>query len=243
MLADKATRSTGELADYADRLLVVRGINLPYSSTGCSHSAADAQILTAAKITAGSTNCRRWGSRSTPPSRRPRTRPGATRWCFTRGCFRPVGPASTFPGTSRTSPRNSRACTSTRHTRRIRRSSAPSATGRPAARPKSRPKCCVRIRSKSINDILRPQMQALLGADRSQQQRPRPARSTLHGDPRPRGEDPDHATVTIPEADVATMRQIDPRPYDQALRDAERQAVHAADGVLGGGRLQPRVRC
>ena len=57
MTADKATRSTGELADYAEQLLIVRGINLPYSSNGCSHSAADAQILTAAQITAGSTNC------------------------------------------------------------------------------------------------------------------------------------------------------------------------------------------
>jgi len=48
MLADKATRSTGELSDYAEKLLIVRGVNLPYSSTGCSHSAADAQILTSA---------------------------------------------------------------------------------------------------------------------------------------------------------------------------------------------------
>jgi hypothetical protein len=38
LLADKATRTMGELADYAERLLVVRGVNLPYSSTGCSHS-------------------------------------------------------------------------------------------------------------------------------------------------------------------------------------------------------------
>jgi len=61
MTADKATRSTGELADYAEQLLIVRGINLPYSSNGCSHSAADAQILTSAKITAGSTNCKSMG--------------------------------------------------------------------------------------------------------------------------------------------------------------------------------------
>src|ERR1043165_7712262 len=40
MTADKATRSTGELADYAEKLLIVRGVNLPYNSTGCSHSAA-----------------------------------------------------------------------------------------------------------------------------------------------------------------------------------------------------------
>src|SRR3954463_3100300 len=37
MLADKATRSSGELADYAEKLLIVRGVNLPYNSTGCSH--------------------------------------------------------------------------------------------------------------------------------------------------------------------------------------------------------------
>src|SRR3569833_2529033 len=61
MTADKATRSTGELSDYAEKLHIVRGINLPYSSNGCSHSAADAQILTAAKITTGSTNCKAMG--------------------------------------------------------------------------------------------------------------------------------------------------------------------------------------
>src|SRR6185369_15498031 len=33
MLADKTTRSIGELSDYAEKLLVVRGINLPYNST------------------------------------------------------------------------------------------------------------------------------------------------------------------------------------------------------------------
>src|SRR3954471_21593033 len=61
MTADKATRATGELADYAEKMLIVRGINLPYSSNGCSHSAADAQILTSAKITTGSTNCKAMG--------------------------------------------------------------------------------------------------------------------------------------------------------------------------------------
>src|ERR1041384_5375336 len=34
MTADKATRSTGELADYAEQLLIVRGVHLPYSSHG-----------------------------------------------------------------------------------------------------------------------------------------------------------------------------------------------------------------
>jgi len=34
MTADKATRSTGELASYADKLLIVRGINLPFELNG-----------------------------------------------------------------------------------------------------------------------------------------------------------------------------------------------------------------
>src|SRR5687767_2748417 len=34
LLADKPTRAMGELSDYADRLLAIRGINLPYASTG-----------------------------------------------------------------------------------------------------------------------------------------------------------------------------------------------------------------
>ena len=38
-------------------------------------------------------------------------------------------------------------------------------------------------RSKSINDILRPQIQALLDPDRPQPERPRPARSAPDGDP------------------------------------------------------------
>src|SRR4029077_1110185 len=73
-------------------------------------------------------------------------------------------------------------------------------------------------RSKSINDILRPQIQALLA---------RPELSTS-----------DHArldqhltairdievkisttTITIPDADVATMKTNEPKPYDQATRD------------------------
>ena len=66
LLADKTTRSIGELADYADKLLIVRGVNLPYNSTGCSHSAADAQLLTARRSRRRAPTARPWGSPSTP---------------------------------------------------------------------------------------------------------------------------------------------------------------------------------
>ena len=47
MAADLAAkRSTGELAEHADRLLIVKGIKLPFRSSGDSHNSADCQILT-----------------------------------------------------------------------------------------------------------------------------------------------------------------------------------------------------
>jgi Protein of unknown function (DUF1552) len=56
MLADKATRATGELSDYADRLLIVRGVGHGAGSAGCNHAAACAQILTGTKALSGSSN-------------------------------------------------------------------------------------------------------------------------------------------------------------------------------------------
>ena len=47
LLADLAAkRSTGELAEHASRLLILRGIKLPFRSSGDSHNSADCQILT-----------------------------------------------------------------------------------------------------------------------------------------------------------------------------------------------------
>ena len=73
-------------------------------------------------------------------------------------------------------------------------------------------------RSKSINDILRPQIQALL------------ARTDLSESDHNRLDQHLTAirdievtiattTFTIPDADVATMKSIDPKPYDQATHD------------------------
>ncbi|MDP8998906.1 MAG: DUF1552 domain-containing protein [Myxococcota bacterium] len=42
-------RETGALSAYANRLLIVRGINHPFSAAGCGHAGADAQLLTGAR--------------------------------------------------------------------------------------------------------------------------------------------------------------------------------------------------
>lgn len=46
-------RATGILADYASRLLIVRGINYPYGSSGCGHAQGLVQCLTASKPSGG----------------------------------------------------------------------------------------------------------------------------------------------------------------------------------------------
>ncbi len=42
-------RATSELADYADKLLMIRNIRLPFGADGCAHSSSGNQLLTAAK--------------------------------------------------------------------------------------------------------------------------------------------------------------------------------------------------
>jgi len=47
------SRTLGLLADYAPRLLLVRGVDQPYGSAGCDHQSGDNMCLTAAKISGG----------------------------------------------------------------------------------------------------------------------------------------------------------------------------------------------
>lgn len=49
-------KAVGILADYADRLLMVRGVNYPGRASGCSHADGLAKCLTAADTTGGGAN-------------------------------------------------------------------------------------------------------------------------------------------------------------------------------------------
>src|SRR3954466_3013825 len=98
MTADKATRSTGELADYADKLLIVKVMILPFSSNGCSHSAADAQILTAAKITTGSSNCKAMGISIDTALAKAKNPAGRDPLVCHAGMFSPGGTGFDIPG-------------------------------------------------------------------------------------------------------------------------------------------------
>jgi hypothetical protein len=47
---DQNRRTVGMFADYASRLLVVRGVDQPYGSAGCDHQSGDNMCLTSARI-------------------------------------------------------------------------------------------------------------------------------------------------------------------------------------------------
>jgi hypothetical protein len=218
MLADKATRSTGELSDYAEQLLIVRGINLPYNSTGCSHSAADAQILTAAKITSGSTNCKAMGISVDTAIAKAKNPPGRDPLVLHAGMFSPGGTGFDIPGyVSYVTPQQPRVYIDSPY-KAYQAIIGVVGTGTTSTGTEAQAEMQRAARSKSINDILRPQMQALL------------ARTDLSKSDRARLDQ--HFTAirdievkisttsfTIPDADVTAMKQNDAKPYDQATRD------------------------
>jgi hypothetical protein len=49
-LASQSDRAVSVLSDYADKLLVVRGVNFAFPGNGCGHSGGGNQCLTAAKV-------------------------------------------------------------------------------------------------------------------------------------------------------------------------------------------------
>lgn len=218
MTSDKATRSTGELADYAEKLLIVRGINLPYSSNGCSHSAADAQILTASKITTGSTNCKAMGISVDTAIAKAKNPAGRDPLVMHAGMFSPGGTGFDIPGyVSYVTPQQPRVYIDSPY-KAYQAIIGAVGNGSTMTSAETQAQMQRAARSKSINDMLRPQIQALL------------SRSDLSAGDRTRLDQHLTAirdievkmvstTLTIPDADVSTMKTIDPKPYDQSTRD------------------------
>jgi Protein of unknown function (DUF1552) len=225
MLEDKATRATGELADYAEQLLIVRGVNLPYNSTGCSHSAADAQILTSAKITAGSTDAVATGLSVDTAIAKAKNPPGRDPLVLHAGMFSPGGTGFDIPGyVSYVAPNQPRTYIDSPYkayqaiTSVVGTTADPNVADSEVQRLRS-------LRSQSINDLLRPQIQELLGrtdlsvGDRNRLDQHLTAIRDL---------EVDIATTmfSIPDADISRMQTIDPKPYDQATRE-DRIRLHS----------------
>src|SRR3569832_2325078 len=218
MTADKATRSTGELADYAEQLPIVRGINLPYSSNGCSHSAADAQILTAAKITTGSTNCKAMGISVDTAIAQAKNPPGRDPLVMHAGMFSPGGTGFDIPGyVSYVTPQQPRVYIDSPYKAYL---AIIGAIGNGSSMTSAQAQAQLQraARSTSINDLQRPQIQGLLArTDLSQSDRDRlDQHLTAIRDIEVQMTG---TTLAVPDADVSTMKTIDPKPYDQSTRD------------------------
>src|SRR5687768_8994429 len=162
LLADKATRAMGELSDYAERLLVIRGINLPYSSTGCSHSAADAQLLTSAKMQGSSTNCLSTGPSVDTYIAKAVNPPGRDPLALHAGVFATDGTGFHIPGyVSYVAGGQPRAYIDSPYKAYQAIIGAVGTTGG-GTDAEAQAQLLRADRSKSINDLLRPQITALL---------------------------------------------------------------------------------
>jgi hypothetical protein len=213
LLADKPTRAMGELSDYADRLLVIRGINLPYGSTGCSHSAADAQLLTSAKMSGSSTNCLSLGPSVDTAIANAKNPAGRGPLALHAGMFAPGGTGFDIPGyVSYIAPNQPRAyIDSPLKAYQAIIGVVGTGGGNEAETEAQRLRA---LRSTGINDLLRPQIRDLL------------ARTDLSASDRLRLDQ--HFTairdieaaipmtdLRVSEEEIRQMEQIDPRPYDQ----------------------------
>src|SRR6187549_2934784 len=208
MTADKATRSTGELAAYAEKLLIVKGINLPYNSTGCSHSAADAQILTAAKITAGSTNCKAMGISVDTAIAKAKNPPGRDPLVLHAGMFSPGGTGFDIPGyVSYITPQQARVYIDSPY-KAYQQIIGAVGSGTTVTTAEQQAQMLRAARSKSINDLLRPQIQTLL--KRTDLSTSDHARLDQHFTAiRDIEVKMTTTTFTIPDADVTTMKSMD----------------------------------
>ncbi len=217
LLAAKAARATAELSDYAERLLIVKGVNLPYSSNGCSHSAADAQILTAARITPGGTECLAEGISIDTAIAKAKNPAGRDPLALHAGMFSPGGTGFDIPGyVSYVTPKQPRVYIDSPYKAYqqiigvVGNGTAPTDTQAQTLRA---------ARSKSINDLLRPQIQDLL--KRSDLSQSDVDRLNQHFTAiRDIEVKMTSTSFTIPEADVATMKQMSSKPYEQATREA-----------------------
>ncbi|HVY29571.1 MAG TPA: DUF1552 domain-containing protein [Polyangiaceae bacterium] len=219
MLADKATRSTGELSDYADKLLIVRGVNLPYGSNGCSHSAADAQILTAASITPGSTNCLATGVSVDTAIAKAKNPPGRDPLVLHAGMFSPGGTGFDIPGyVSYVAAKQPRVYIDSPY-KAYQAITGVVGTGAMGSSADAQAQQLRAARSKSINDLLRPQIKELLA-------RPELSQSDIDRLNQHftaiRDIEVKMTTTSfmVPDADVTAMKQMDSKPYDQQNREA-----------------------
>lgn len=219
---DKASRATGELAAHAAKLTMVRGLAHPFEATGCMHASGDAQLLTSAKITGNGNKVLGLGESIDSLIARKLNATGREPLVLHAGKYSPGGTGYDIPGyvsyIGASQPRTYLDAPFQAYERMLEvvgPGGAPSTAG-----PTAEERLAV-LRSKSVNDVLRAQIQELLARpDLSQSDR---ARLDQHFSAirdlelRMVGMGP--TVPAISDASIADMRAIDAKPYDMAQHE------------------------
>ncbi len=214
--ADKSSRATGELASHATRLSMVRGLSHPFAATGCMHASGDAQLLTAAQLEGDGNKVLARGESMDNLLARELNPPGREPFVLHAGKYSPGGTGFDIPGyVSYVGPTQPRTYLDApfqayqRITGVVGDGEQPSGPAEEEQR--------VALRSKSVNDLLRSQIQALLArTDLSQSDRERLDQhlTSIRDLEVGMGSLP---TVPRPSAEsLSAMQQIDAAPRDMA---------------------------
>src|SRR5450432_2135210 len=219
MTADNATRATGELSDYAARLLIVRGVAHALGANGCNHASGCAQILTGAASLSGNSNQTASNDESIDTTiAKALNQPGVDPLFLHVGMYQAGGSGFNVPSyISYVGPKQQRTGIDSplKAYQRITgtTSGAPTSGGTATADP-------LALRRKSVNDLLRQQIKAL------------EARPELTADDRQRLDQ--HLTTirdveikitgtALSDAEIAQMQAVDAKPYDTGNHETIQQ--------------------
>ena len=223
MDADKTTQASGELSAYADRLLMVRGVDHPFPATGCMHASGDLQLLTATKPVGDGNKALASGESIDSLIARQKNPPGREPLVLHAGKYSPGGTGFDIPGyvsyVGVSQPRTYIDSAYKAYQKIIGVvGTTPTTMGSPEAAAAQRRA----LRSKSVNDILRTQIQGLMG--RSDLSSGDSKRLSQHF-AAIRDIEVQIGTMTTPIAppsatSIASMQRIDPKPYDLVEHEA-----------------------
>ncbi|MGD0675860.1 MAG: DUF1552 domain-containing protein [Polyangiaceae bacterium] len=200
-------REIGELAAYATQLLVVRGVNHAHPAAGCQHAGGDAQILTGNSITgSGPATLSAGPSIDTVIAQKMNAGGNLDPLALHAGRYSPGGMGFNVPGyISYVGPSQPRSPTPSPYQAYLQMIGNGSSANVDAGA-----QALIASRRKSVNDLVRGEMQALL------------ARTDLSASDVTRLEQHFAAirdievgvTATLDAATVASMQAVDPAPYD-----------------------------
>ncbi len=218
MDAEAATQTTSLLSDYATRLLMVRGINHPFGGAGCDHAAGDAQLLTAAKLSGTSNKTLAMGESIDSRIAREKNPAGREPLALHAGKYSPGGTGFDIPGyVSYIAANQPRTYLDGPYKAYQKIIGVVGGTGTDTAAMQAQQ--LLASRSKSVNDLLRGQITALLArkdlsagdVNRLNQHfaaiRDIEVKITAAG------------VTSLPAATVTSMQAVDPKPYDMTQHE------------------------